>query len=348
MINPKLHRYVQQLDRMQNYLVSEFVDNYQDGVMSRRDLLERVYRITGSAAAAAGTLLALGVKPAFADPLASVVPAPPVQTPPSSPLTVPENDPAVVAGQVTFPSNGATIQAYWARPSAAGRYPAVLIAHENRGTGPHYQDVARRFAKAGYAAIILDLLSRQGGTAAVPPNEVGGILTAPGAADQFVNDFRAAAAFMRQQPFVMADRIGMTGYCFGGGITLNVVAREPTLRAAVPYYGTPAFPDELPRARAAVLGVYGETDTRVNASIPTVEQGLRTGGATFRANTYPGAGHAFYNDTNPGSYNEAAALAAWRDTLAWFNTFLRAGAALPQTGDAGGDDGADPEEMVEE
>ena len=97
MINPKLHRYVEQLDSQQNYLITEFVDNYEDGMMRRRDLIERVYRMTGSIAAAAGTLLAMGVKPAFADPLASADLAPPAQTAPTSPFHVPANDPAVIA-----------------------------------------------------------------------------------------------------------------------------------------------------------------------------------------------------------------------------------------------------------
>ena len=353
MSKPHLQHYVDALNPMQRYLVSEFVDNYEDGLMSRRDLLERVYRITGSVAAAAGTLLALGCAPSTAGP--SVIPTPTgapaataVAQPGRSPLSVAANDPAVVAGPVTFPSGDATgdpssgrLMAYMARPAGTvgtpgsagapgaagttgtGRYGAVMICHENRGTSPHYEDVARRFAKAGFVGISLDLLSRQGGTPAVPANQVGGIISGAGAAERFVEDFKAAMAYLRQQPFVDGNRIGMTGYCFGGGVTLNVAAREPSLRAAIPYYGTPAFPDDLKNAKAAVLGVYAENDARVNASIPTVEQNLRAAGVPFQAKIYPGAGHAFYNDTG-GSYNEAAAVAAWKDTLDWLNTHMGA------------------------
>jgi carboxymethylenebutenolidase len=233
------------------------------------------------------------------------------------------DDPTVVAGPVTFPSGDATIMAYLARPAGTGAHGAVMICHENRGTGPHYEDVARRFAKAGFVGISLDLLSRQGGTPAVPANQVGAVISGPGAVERFVGDFQAAMAYLRQQPFVDGNRIGMTGFCFGGGVTYNVVGREPSLRAAIPYYGTPAFPNELKNAKAAVLGAYGEADTRVNASIPTVEQNLRAAGVPFQAKIYPGAGHAFFNDTG-GSYNEAAALAAWKDTLAWLNTYMGA------------------------
>jgi carboxymethylenebutenolidase len=336
MSKPQLQRYVDALNPTQRYLVTEFVDNYEDGLMSRRDLLERVYRITGSAAAAAGTLLALGCAPATAGPgaapaatqaptagaTAGATPAAGAQAG-RSPLSVAANDPAVVAGPVTFPSGDATIMAYLARPAGTESYGAVMICHENRGTGPHYEDVARRFARAGFVGISLDLLSRQGGSAAVPANQVGGIISGSGAAERFVEDFKAAMAYLRQQPFVDGNRIGMTGYCFGGGVTLNVTAREPSLRAAVPYYGTPAFADELKNAKAAVLGVYGETDARVNASIPTVEEGLRAAGVPFQARIYPGAGHAFFNDTG-GGYNEAAATAAWKDTLEWLNAHMGA------------------------
>jgi carboxymethylenebutenolidase len=329
-----LQHYVDALNPMQRYLVTEFVDNYEDGLMSRRDLLERVYRITGSVAAAAGTLLALGCAPAAsgtsAVPTATPAPAAGATAAPTagaqpgrSPLSVAANDPAVVARPVTFPSGDATIMAYLAHPAGTGSHGAVMICHENRGTGPHYEDVARRFAKAGFVGLSLDLLSRQGGTAAVPANQVGAAISGSGAAERFVGDFQAAMAYLRQQPFVDGARIGMTGYCFGGGVTLNMAAREPSLRAAIPYYGTPAFPDELKNAKAAVLGVYAETDARVNASIPTVEQHLSAAGVPFQVKVYPGAGHAFFNDTG-GSYNEAAATAAWTDTLAWLNAHMGA------------------------
>lgn len=331
-MNVRLQSYLARLDSTQDYLVREFVENYEDGVLGRRDMLERVFRITGSTAAAAGVLLALGVKPAHADPLASASFQATPPSEPRSPFSVPEDDPEIIAGPVTFPSSDATIQAYLARPSAEGRHPAVLICHENRGTDEHYRDITRRFAKNGYVGLHLDLLSRQGGTEAVPENERSALLSAPGAREQFARDFQAGMVFLRRQPFVLGDRIGMTGYCFGGGVTYDVAAREPTLRAAAPYYGVAASADELRNARAAVLGVYGEQDARVNASIPTVEQQLTMAGVPFKLNVYPDAGHAFFNDTRP-SYVESAAVAAWRDTLDWFATYLRAGlGGLPATG----------------
>jgi carboxymethylenebutenolidase len=247
---------------------------------------------------------------------------------------------------VTFQSGGVTMQAYWARPRMdgpvtnmlramvdaqrgqwaralkEGKLPAVMVCHENRGTDEHYRDVARRFAHAGYVAIHLDLLSHKGGTEAIPSEERPAALTGPGMIDTYVQDFRNAMQFLRQQPFVDTERIGMTGYCFGGGMTWNVAIKEPTLRAGVAYYGSPAYRDEVRRIRAAMLGVYGEHDERVNASIEPNRQQLQEAGVPFELKVYPGAGHAFFNDTRPDRYNAEAAQAAWRDTLAWFGTHL--------------------------
>jgi carboxymethylenebutenolidase len=338
-MRPEHERYLSRLNLSQDYLVREFVDNYQEGVMSRRDMMERIFRMTGgSTAATAGLLLALGVKPAFADPLASVPFQAPQPSPPMSPFTIPEGDPDLITADVTFPANdGATIMAYVARPRRDGTFPAVMICHENTGTAEHFRDVARRYAKNGYVGTHIDLLSRQGGTAAVPTNEIGAILSGPGAAERWIADFQATMAWLRQQPFVLADRIGMTGFCFGGGVTLDVATREPTLRAAVPYYGTPSFPGEVANIRAAVLALYGELDGGTIGRAVPVLQPLAASRSTVRIIIYPGAAHAFFNDTRPFTgalgYVESAATAAWRDTLAWFGTYLRSG-ALPATGDA--------------
>lgn len=330
-MRPNTDTHLTRLNPTEDYLVREFVDNYEDGVMSRRDMLERIFRITGSTAATAGLLLALGVKPAHADPLASVPFQAPTPSGPMSPFSVPEGDPAIVSGATTFPSGEATIMAYLARPRAAGRYPAVLICHENAGTSEHFRDITRRFARNGYVALHLDLLSRQGGTDAVPTNERGGILTAN--VDQYVEDFRAGMAYLRGLPYVLGDRIGMTGYCYGGGVTWSVAVREPDLRAAAPYYGVSAYQSEVGNIRAAVLGVYAERDERVNATIDGVRGQLEANRRTFRINVYPNAPHGFFNDTRPSTYVESAATAAWRDTLAWFGTYLRVG-GFPVTGDA--------------
>lgn len=312
------------LDRLtitQRYLATEFADGYEDGVLTRRDLIERVARMTGGIGTAASVLLALGIRPNSA----SAQSTPPVYSMPgeaSSPASVSPDDPAIVASDVIVANGGVDVAGYLVRPRGGGPFPTVMICHENAGTAEHFRDVARRFAKAGYVALHLDLLSREGGTEAVPANQRAAALTESGKADLFVGDFRAAMAMLRTDPAVRGDAIGMTGYCFGGSVTWNVACREPGLRAAVPFYGPPGFPEELGEIRASCLGVYGETDARVNASIPVVASALQSSGIVHDLRVYPGAGHAFFNDTRPQAYAEDASIKAWGDTLDWFAKHL--------------------------
>ena len=170
-------------------------------------------------------------------------------------------------------------------------------------------------------------------------------------AEQQVRDFQAAMAYLRGQGFVVADRIGMAGFCLGGGITWNTAIREPTLRAAAPFYGNPAFRDDLGSIRAAVFGAYGEIDTNITNTGVGLQPLLAAAGVTHRITVYPGAPHAFYNDTRPNTgnfgYDEGAALAAWQDVLAWFGTHL-GGGRFPATGDGDSGSGAAAEPATEE
>src|SRR5919112_3172098 len=155
------------LSQFENYLVHEFIEDYVDGIMSRRDMLQRVLPIVGSVAATATVLTQLGVKSASAQ---EGTPAPPpTPTGPRSSVSVAEDDPRITASDVTFPgADGAEITAYQAMPSSGdGPFPVVLICHENRGLTDHIRDVTRRWAKQGYLAAALDLVSREGGTAAI-------------------------------------------------------------------------------------------------------------------------------------------------------------------------------------
>ena len=138
-----------------------------------------------------------------------------------------------------------------------------MICHENQGLAEHFKDVARRFAKAGYVAVALDMLSRRGGTAAVPENQRGAGISGPGAAEQQVADFQATMAYLRRQPFVLADRIGMIGFCFGGVYLERGAQGADAARRAL-YYGNPSS-HRAPDLRAAMLGAYGEPDERTTS-----------------------------------------------------------------------------------
>jgi carboxymethylenebutenolidase len=237
-----------------------------------------------------------------------------------SPFSVPEGDPAVTTSRVTFPSQGDEIMAYLARPAAEGVYPAILVCHENRGLNPHTEDVARRFAKEGYVALAIDLLSREGGTAAHDRDEVPGLLSnAP--AERHVGDFAAGFDYLQSLDDVDGERIGVSGYCFGGGVTWRAATGIPGLKAAVPFYGPAPDLAQVPNIQAAVLGVYAELDERINAGKDPLEQALIDAGVTHQMNVYPGVNHAFHNDTGE-RYIEEQATQAWQDTLAWFEQHL--------------------------
>ena len=238
-----------------------------------------------------------------------------------SPLSVPEGDPAVESSEVTFDSQDAEIMAYLARPAADGTYAAILVCHENRGLTSHIRDVARRFAKAGYVALALDLLSREGGTANLNQDEISGLLGDAGP-ERHVADFTAGFNYLQGLDYVDGERVGMTGFCFGGGITWRCATAIPELKAAVPFYGPAPEPEQVPNIRAAVLGVYAELDERINAGKDALEQALIDAGTTHQMNVYPGVNHAFHNDTSE-RYDEAQATQAWQDMLAWFEQHLQ-------------------------
>ncbi|MHB1161935.1 MAG: dienelactone hydrolase family protein [Chloroflexota bacterium] len=229
------------------------------------------------------------------------------------------DDPDIAASDVTFPGQGATLMGYLAQPRSGGPFPAVLVCHENRGLVEHIRDVTRRLAKAGYAALALDLLSREGGTAKVDPSQVPGKLTANPA--QNVADFQSAFGYLQGLSSVQKANVGMVGFCFRGGVTWMAATAIPDLKAAVPYYGPNPPLEDVPKIRAAVLAIYGETDQRITSGVPAIEEAMKQNGKTFEKVVYPGAAHAFHNDTG-ANWNEQAAYDAWERTLTRFRTYL--------------------------
>ncbi|MDQ3780094.1 MAG: dienelactone hydrolase family protein [Chloroflexota bacterium] len=326
---------MKELNQFENYLVHEFVEDYEDGIMSRRDMVRRVLHITGGVAATATLLSRMGVAAAQE----GTPPPEPAPAGPRSPLSVPADDPRIMAEEITFDGDDATIMAYQARPTegagiaspaassaatpvAGGGLPLVLICHQNRGLRDHIRDVARRWAAEGYVACAVDLLSREGGTANIAdPAEIPAILTD---ADpmQHVADFQAAIAHYETQPFADTSRLGMTGFCLGGGITWRAATQIAELNAAAPYYGPPPPLDDVPNIQAAVLGVYSDDPNDfANEGRDELEEALDAAGITYLINIYPGTQHGFHDDTS-ARWNEEQALAAWNDTLAWFAQYI--------------------------
>ena len=185
---------------------------------------------------------------------------------------------------------------------------------------PHIEDVTRRLAKAGYVALAVDLLSRQGGSPQVGESNVPGALGNIDPA-QFASDFKSGWAYLQGQSFADSERVGMVGFCFGGGVTWLMAVEMPELKAAVPFYGPPPPEEDLPRIQAAVLAIYGGLDGRITGTADRIEAAMRANGKVFEKVIYPNADHAFHNDTG-SRYNPEAARDAWARTLDWFGRYV--------------------------
>jgi carboxymethylenebutenolidase len=317
-----------QLGKFERYLIEEFFDDYRAGAMTQRTFTRRVAFITGSMAAAAAAMLLVGCTPEEVPRGTDPMPTPSASTAGTaaasagpvpgakSPLSVPEGAAGLTTATVRFGAGGTDISGYLARPESSAAGPAVLICHENRGLTPHIQDVARRFAKAGYAALALDLLSREGGTASLDSDAVSGALTSAGSA-RHVADFAAAFDYLQAQGFVDSGRIAMNGYCFGGGITWQAATELAGLKATAAFYGPAPDLNKVPAIKAAVFGVYAELDQRITGAMPALRDALDATTVTHQLTVYPGVDHAFHNDTGE-RYNQTQATAAWNDMLSWF------------------------------
>ncbi len=339
------------MNDFQRYLAEEFAEDYHEGRMTRRQALKLIASVLGNVVVAQTFLAACASPLQGTSTISTKTPAPTSTTapqstastspvtadatattpsatdtasaPPTEPVsgTVSPDDPAVEAGPIEIPADDATLLGYLARPTAGGAFPVILICHENRGLTAHIEDVTRRFAKAGYVGLAVDLLSRQGGTTALGSDAVPGALgnIAP---EQFVADFLSGWRYLQGQAFAQTERVGMTGFCFGGGVTWRVAAGMPELLAAVPFYGPHPSVDDVPNINAAVLAIYGELDQRINQGIPAIEAAMLENNKIYEKMIYPNADHAFHNDTS-SRYNPEAAQEAWARTLAWFEQYVK-------------------------
>jgi carboxymethylenebutenolidase len=191
---------------------------------------------------------------------------------------------------------------YLSRPAEGGPNPAVLVIHENRGLHPHFSDVTRRLALEGYTAFAVDLLSRQGGTGSFANSDQARDALGEISDEQFMEDLNASVEYLQGLPQVQPDRVGVMGFCFGGGMVWLLSVRNQSIQAAVPFYGSSPPLAEVPNLNAAVLGIYAGNDDRINAGVPDLEAALTEHQKEYQFITYSGADHGFFNDTRDG-YN---------------------------------------------
>jgi carboxymethylenebutenolidase len=298
------------MTELQRYLAEEVAEDLADGIITRREAMRRLGLLGVGAAAATGLLSATAGK-ALARRSEGTG-----DGGRGTSGGVDEWAPVATAA-ITFPGPNGTLMGAWAPADSARRAKgSVLVMHENRGLNDHIRNVAGRFAASGYSALALDLLSEEGGTASFPGEaEVAAALAAIAPA-RFDDDMKAAVGeLVRRAP---RQPVNAIGFCFGGGMIWRLLAAgERRLLAAAPFYGP--FPEggDLRRTRAAVLGVYGGLDERVNATRDVARAALEAAHLKHEILTFGEANHAFFNDTGP-RFDAPAAEEAWSRVLGWF------------------------------
>lgn len=230
-------------------------------------------------------------------------------------------DPDIKPEYIHYPSSQGhgSVRGYLVRPAlASGKTPAVVVVHENRGLNPYIEDVARRLAKAGYMALAPDGLTSVGG---YPGNDdEGREMQAKVDPQKLMNDFFAAVDFLTHHE-AGTGKVGITGFCYGGGVANAAAVAFPELACAVPFYGRQPKAEDVPRIKAPLLLHYAELDKNINAGWPAYEKALKENNRIYEAHLYPGVNHGFHNDSTP-RYDRAAAELAWSRTLGWFQKYL--------------------------
>ena len=222
--------------------------------------------------------------------------------------------------KITYSGDGAEMKGYLARPKAKGKYPAVMVIHENRGLNPHIEDVTRRMALEGFLTLGPDALSPLGGT---PANEdqardLFQKLDAPKNLNNFIKGFD----YLKRREDC-SGKLGCIGFCWGGAMANQLAVNVPELKAAIPFYGRQPEASDVPKIKAALMLHYAGADDRINAGIPAYEEALKKAGINYQLFMYEGAQHAFHNDTAPTRYNEAAAKLAWSRSIAFLKEKLK-------------------------
>jgi len=275
-------------------------DAYTHGALPRRDFMDRLAQVAGGAGAAAALL---GV----------------LQNDYARAAVVAEDDPRIATETATYEAAGGKVSGYLARLKGGAKSPGVIVIHENRGLNPHIKDVTRRLAIDGFLAFGVDALSPVGGTPADEDKarEMIGSLNG----DETLARYAAAVPFLAARPG-SNGKVGAVGFCWGGGMANRLAAAGTPLGASVAYYGMPLPPDQVPKVTAPLLLHYAGLDERINAGVPAFEEALKKNGKVYDLHMYPGANHAFNNDTNAARYDKEAADLAWARTIAFLKKWL--------------------------
>lgn len=278
-------------------------DRYVHGGITRREFVDGAARFAVGGLSAAALLETLSPNYAWAQ-------------------QVPKDDSRLKAEYVNYPSpqGSGNIRGYLARPAkAGGRLPGVVVVHENRGLNPYIEDVARRLGVLNFLALAPDALTPAGGYPG--DDDKGRELQAKLDPAKMIEDFVAAAVFLKSHA-ECSGKVGVVGFCYGGGVANTLAVRISDLGAAVPFYGRQPATEDVAKIKCPLLIHYAGLDERINAGWPAYEAALKANHVTHTAYTYDGANHGFHNDTTP-RYDKAAATLAWERTVDFFNKTLR-------------------------
>lgn len=281
----------------------DLYDDYAHGRVDRRDYLQRLAGFAVGGLTVESLLQNLSPNYAWSE-------------------QVPATDARIKAETIEYasPKGGGKIKGLLAKPASAGtKLPAVLVIHENRGLNPYISDVVRRFAVAGFIALGPDALSPLGG---YPGNDdEGRAMQQKRNSEEMIQDFIAGAEFLKGHAEANG-KVGVVGFCFGGGMTNTLAVRIPeVVNAGVPFYGSQPAKDDVPKIKAPLLLHYAELDSRINAGWPAYEEALKANNKAYTAHIYRAANHGFHNDTTP-RYDKEAAETAWQRTVEFFQKHL--------------------------
>jgi carboxymethylenebutenolidase len=283
------------------------MESYRAGSITRREFLRRAMLWTGSMAVASSLLDSLSPTAVHAA------------------NQVDPNDPALISTDVKYTAaDGASINAYVTRPKGDGRRPAVIVVSDNWALDDHNRDVGRRLAKAGYVAIVPDVVSRVGGTSSFASREEVVKAISQLSDDNVMKDLMGAQNYIKGQSFVQPNKIGVVGFCWGGGKTFLFTTQSKDLAATVIFYGPiPKDLDAVKNITAPVLGNYGELDKPISSQVPRLAEEMKKNGKSYDYKIYPDAPHAFYSDVREDRYRPEAAKDAWGRTLEFFKKHLQ-------------------------
>jgi carboxymethylenebutenolidase len=275
--------------------IRDLYTDYRKGDTDRRTFLKKLGILTGSYYAAASLIPVLE-------------------------SGYPFQDDDLVTEFIKYPAETGDMKAFMAHPKNGRKFLGVIVIHENRGLVPHIQDVTRRMAREGFLALAPDALTPVGGTPADVIN--AGELFKKLVPEQTTKNFVAAVKYLKTNP-LCTGKVGCTGFCWGGAMTNQVAVNSPDLDAAVPYYGMQPSEQDVEKIKAPIMAHYAGNDERIDAGIPAFESALKKYGKEYQIFMYPGAGHAFNNDSNPERYNAEAAKLAWGRTVGFFKEKLK-------------------------